>query len=272
MLMNDLTAMARLVDALRPWLHHLVFVGGWAHRLHRYHPLANPPAHQPLFTRDADVAFAPHAPLFGDIRAALASAGFEEVLSGDDSPPIAEYRLGSGSHGFYAEFLTPLQGGGIRRDGSDDRTVQRAGVSAQKLRHLDVLLIEPWSVVLGAEVGVPLSEPAGVALPNPVSFIAQRLLIQPQRTPAKRAQDALYIHDTLELFGGELDTLRHLWLEDVRVQMTARQAQQVVQLCPQYFGAVTDVIRSAARIPIGRNLSPARVQEACAYGLDVIFG
>lgn len=56
--MDDLTALARLIEAIRPWLGHLVFVGGWAHRLHRFHPLAHPPAHQPIRTRDVDLAIA----------------------------------------------------------------------------------------------------------------------------------------------------------------------------------------------------------------------
>ncbi len=55
--MNDTAAFARLVDALRPWLNQVVIVGGWSHRLHRFHPLANPPAYLPLMTRDADLAF-----------------------------------------------------------------------------------------------------------------------------------------------------------------------------------------------------------------------
>jgi hypothetical protein len=71
-----------------PWLRNLVFVGGWAHWLHRYHPLAHPPPYQPLRTRDADVALSPTAPIVGNIRAAL-----EQVLSGDESPPIAEYKV-----------------------------------------------------------------------------------------------------------------------------------------------------------------------------------
>jgi hypothetical protein len=32
--------LARLVGALRPWLPQPVIVGGWDHRLHRFHPLA----------------------------------------------------------------------------------------------------------------------------------------------------------------------------------------------------------------------------------------
>ena len=84
--MDDFAEIARLIDALRPWLAHLVIVGGWAHRLHRFHPLANPPAYQPLRTRDADVAFSLMAPLEGDIGAALEAADFREELSGEIRP------------------------------------------------------------------------------------------------------------------------------------------------------------------------------------------
>jgi hypothetical protein len=269
--MDDMVAMARLIDALRPWLHHVVFVGGWAHRLHRHHPLANAPAHQPLGTRDADVAFASRASLRGDIRAALATAGFEEMLTGDDTPPIAEYRLGAENQGFYVEFLTPLQGSGMRRDGTADTAVRKAGITAQKVRHLEILLVKPWSVALGTEVGIPLSDPAELALPNPVTFIAQRLLIQKYRSPGKSAQDALYIHDTLELFGGELETLRSLWRDGVRPELTHGRAAEIQELCVLHFSTVTDVIRTAVRMPIGRDLSADRVQRACAYGLEVVF-
>lgn len=141
--MDDLAPMARLLDALRPWLRHLVVAGGWAHRLHRFHPLANPPAHLPLRTRDADIVFSLGAPLGGSIAAALAGAGFREAFTGDDTPPAAQYRLGNEDQGFYVEFLAPLRGDGLRRDGSPDTTVARAGITAQKLRYVDVLLAHP---------------------------------------------------------------------------------------------------------------------------------
>ncbi|MDB4912382.1 MAG: hypothetical protein JWM95_26 [Gemmatimonadetes bacterium] len=105
---DDSAALARLLGALRPWLGHLVIVGGWAHQLHRLHPLATVPAYSPILTRDADVALSLNAPLEGDIGAALRAASFEEHLSGDHTPPIAEYRLGGEEQGFYAEFLAPL--------------------------------------------------------------------------------------------------------------------------------------------------------------------
>ncbi len=89
--MNDFAALARLIQAIEPWRAHLVFVGGWAHRLYRFHPLANAPAYQPLLTRDTDLAFANQAPLEGNIKSALARSGFREELSGEHKPPVTRY-------------------------------------------------------------------------------------------------------------------------------------------------------------------------------------
>lgn len=47
-----------------------------------------------------------------DIRARLLAHGFTEEFLGDDHPPATHYRLGGEASGFYAEFLTPLVGGG----------------------------------------------------------------------------------------------------------------------------------------------------------------
>lgn len=271
--MDDLADISRLIDALRPWLSHLVIVGGWAHRLHRFHALSNPPPYQPLRTRDADLAFSLKAPLEGDIGAALKAADFKEDLSGEHTPPVTHYHLGDDDHGFYAEFLVPLQGGTTKRNGEPaPRTVAKAGVTAQKLRYLDLLLTDPWQVRLDTSVGVPLTPPAEVMLTNPVSFIAQKLLIQTRRPPEKQSQDALYIHDTLELFGRRLGELKTIWLENVRPNLPPRTARDVERLYREQYGSVTDVIRNAVRIPQGRRLPPERMQGLCAYGLEEIFG
>ncbi|HKP75890.1 MAG TPA: GSU2403 family nucleotidyltransferase fold protein, partial [Longimicrobiaceae bacterium] len=247
--MNDLAAMARLVDALRPWLGKLVIVGGWAHRLYRYSGLATVPGYPPILTLDADLAFSLHESLEGSIAAALKAASFHEHLSGDHRPPVSHYTLGEETHGFYAEFLAPLHGSGVRRSGLPDATVRRAGVTAQKLRYLELLLVAPVVVHLGAEEGFPLSSPAEVRLANPVGFIAQKLLIQPKRKAAKRAQDVLYVHDTLELFGGRLDALEEMWRERIRAALGPSAARTVQRRAREQFGQVTDVIRNAARIP-----------------------
>ena len=188
--MEDAASLARLVEALRPWLGHLVIVGGWAHRLHRLHALAGALAHPPLRTRDVDLALSLHAPLPGDISEALTRAGFGRTFLGEDAPPVTHYHL-EDDVGFYAEFLAPLRGGEFTRRGKRDVTVERAGITAQKLRHLDVLLEAPWSVHLGPDTEVPLEHSADVLTPNPVSFIVQKLLIHEKRRPSKQAQDLL---------------------------------------------------------------------------------
>jgi hypothetical protein len=47
---SDVEYFARLVDALEPWLDQVVIIGGWAHRLYRQHPLAQPLDYEPLGT------------------------------------------------------------------------------------------------------------------------------------------------------------------------------------------------------------------------------
>ncbi len=153
--MDDFAPFARLLGALRPWLGHLVVIGGWAHRLHRFLPLAHPPAYLPLRTRDADLAFAPGARPTGDIGAALEEAGFRAELLGDHTPAVTHYHLGEADAGFYVEFLTPLHGGERKRGGRSDATLSKAGITAQKLRHLELLLFSPWVVTVGPRAGAP---------------------------------------------------------------------------------------------------------------------
>ena len=270
--MEDLANFARLVEALRPWLTHLVIVGGWAHRLYRFHPLATSQEYQPLRTRDVDLAFSLNAPLKGDLRDALKRAGFKEELSGEDTPPVTRYYLGDKDVGFYAEFLTVKQGSGLKRDGKPDLTVSKAGITAQKLRHLELLLVGPWKVQVAAESKVPIERAIDLVVPNPVSFIVQKLLIHKRRDADKKAQDVLYIHDTLELFGSSLDKLRMVWESEVRPKMSSKTAKRALGTALELFENVTDMIRNAARIPQDRNLQPENLRAAAQYGLNEVFG
>jgi len=45
--LNDRAAFVKLVSALSPWRHQLVFVGGWAQRLFRLHPRARALEYEP---------------------------------------------------------------------------------------------------------------------------------------------------------------------------------------------------------------------------------
>jgi len=52
----EFTSFARLVESLSPWLDQVVVIGGWAHRLHRFHPAAQALDLCPADDSDADVA------------------------------------------------------------------------------------------------------------------------------------------------------------------------------------------------------------------------
>lgn len=267
----DLEDFERLAAALKRWLGELVIVGGWAHRLHHEHALAEAPAYAPLRTRDADVAFDSAAKLLGRIGSALAAAGFREDLSSDESPPGARYHLSADDRGFYAEFLTPLVGSGTRRDGSADATEARGGIVAQKVRHLEVLLVAPWSIPIGGRESKHLPAPLALRVANPVCFVVQKLLIHGDRKPRKRAQDVLYIHDTIQLFGGSLKELNELWRTQVKGTLTASQRKRVDEMRALMFSTVTDTIREAARIPADRSPRPQDVRDVCEQGLAMII-
>jgi hypothetical protein len=270
---SDLAKFSRLIEALRPWLGQIMFIGGRAHRLYRERPEAVPVAYEALQTDDADVALNPRTMSASEsIRVRLKEFGFDEEFSGDDRPPVTHYGLGPKDAGFYAEFLTPLLGGEQRRDGSPDVTERIAGVVAQKLRYIDVLLVAPWSVTLRREAGFDLTEPATILIPNPTSYLVQKLLIHGLRKPGDRAKDALYIHDTIELFSGSLPVLRTLWQESLMPTLHERAIRKLRAQTDALFGSITDTVRGAALIAAPRPVTPAAIQAVGKAGLDEVLG
>ena len=264
---HDLAQFARLVDALEPWLDRVLFIGGWAHRLFRERPEAARLSYPPLRTGDVDVALDPRT-LERDagIRERLAASGFREEFLGDDRPPVTHYSLGDEASGFYVEFLSPLLGGDRRRDGSRDVTERIAGVTAQKLRYLDILLVEPWTVTIGEEQGVPLARPATILIPNPASFIVQKLLIEARRSREDRAKDVLYVHDTIEIFAPTLDALHALFSASIE-PVLPRSTREALRRSAAAYDEVTDPTREAALIAGFRGLTPKVIQEVCQAGL-----
>jgi hypothetical protein len=202
----------------------------------------------------------------------LRDAGFTEELFGDVTSPATHYHLGEEDAGFYAEFLTPLYGSVVKRGGAPDATDSRGGVTAQKLRYLDLLLVSPWSVRVGPKLGVPVAADVDVQVPNPTSFIVQKVLIHSDRRGSKKAQDVIYIYDTLVLFGASLDELHRLWVDQIRPAMHPTTAKRAETIARELFADVTDTIREAAQMPQDRRLTPENIRAACEYGLEQILG
>jgi hypothetical protein len=264
---DDLDAFGRLVAALEPWLGEIVIVGGWAHRLYRMHPHAQTLDYAPVMTLDTDVAVDSALPVpSGAIRDRMLEQGFTEDFLGDDRPPATHYYLGNQEGGFYAEFLSPLTGAGHDRRGRRKATANIGGITSQQLRHVELLLDSPWSVEFHRG-----DIHAAVQIANPVAFLAQKALIHGKRDRSDRAKDILYMHDTLEIFGAQLDELRLLW-EAVAARLHPRNVTTVVRASHQLFGELSDDTRRAAEIPIGRDLSPEDIQAACRHGFGAVFG
>jgi hypothetical protein len=193
-------------------------------------------------------------------------------LTGEHKPPVAHYTLGDENGGFYAEFLTPLRGSGVKRNGAQDATMAMAGISAQKIRHLDILLVDPWVITLDPQSGVPLPSSLDVQVANPLCFMVQKFLIQKDRPPRKQAQDVLYIYDTIALFGTLLDEFHETWNRTISPALEEKQRNTVLTLSKDTFSKVTEMVREAVRIPQDRKLSPEQIQQTCEYAFEKILG
>jgi hypothetical protein len=218
-------------------------------------------------TFDADLAIPERMPSSEeDIGKRLHDAGFRPLLMGDHTPPVSKYTLGEEQGSFYVEFLAPMTGSRYKK-GRPDTMIRVAGVNAQKLRFVDLLLLAPWSLeldVLDVEIRIA----------NPATFIAQKLLIHHQRERADRAKDILYIHDTIEIFAAGLSGIHGEWTEKVAPELHGNAVRDVAKLSVRLFDKVNDDVRSAAEITrsLGRTLSTERLVEVCRAGLKQIFG
>jgi hypothetical protein len=267
----DREQFARLIDALEPWLEQVVIIGGWAHRLYRHDPRAQRLMYPPLTTLDSDVAVPEKIDTKKEnIRERLLAVGFQEEFLGEDRPPATHYHLGA-KGGFYAEFLTPLVGSEHDRGGRRKATREVGGISLQQLRYIDILLVSPWKVGLGRDNGYPFDLLKPVQIANPTSFLAQKILIQGERDPKDRAKDILYIHDTVEVFSGNLEELREIFVDQIRSRLHPKRVRELTSAAEVLFGCVNDMIRKSALMAAGRKLSAEVMIERCRAGLKRIF-
>jgi len=271
---GDYAALARLVDALRPYLDDLTLVGGWAHRLYP-HFREEPPPFEPLTTEDADVATPIDVRVReGSLAERLQRAGFVAERSGDGDPPVEHYRHGDDG-GFTVEFLCSQGGSGVRKDGTPDGTVDVAGVTAQRLRYLEILSLKRWTLTIGVSKGFPLEDgDAAIHLPNPVSYLVQKVLVLHRRKPGEQPKDVLYVHDTLLMFAASLEGLRPL-ARDVLAEMHPGWVTKFHERRARMFAAVNDNLIGAAEIAksVGRARpsSPQAIQAVCLRGFAQLF-
>lgn len=210
-----------VLRAIAPYLDTLVLVGGFAVSLYRLHPRAARTEIPHLYTFDADFAVPPEVRIKAgrSLSVLMAAAGLEPRFFGDSVPPVMKFFPGraeadaeaAARDQYYVEFLTPLIGPATDRAGRAIATKEiQKGVAAQRLRFLDLLMVNTWEVPLDALPGMQgkVHGQVRVRLPHPGLLIVQKVLIS--GVPGRRAQrpkDMAYIYEVLALFRRELDRL-----------------------------------------------------------------
>ena len=187
-------------------------------------------------TLDTDIALLPGVPFREqNIRSRLIAHGFEEEFHGYDQPPATHYRLGNVATGFYAEFLTPLVGAVRNRKGRRTATEEISGITSQRLRHVELLLLHPWTIDF-ASPGIT----ARIRIANPVSFIAQKVLILARRDPGGPCQR----HSVYARHAGSLRIgprgLEGIGRGSAQPELHANQARVLSKASEVLFGELTD--------------------------------
>jgi hypothetical protein len=258
---------ARFVEAIEPWLDEVALIGGWAHRLYRLDPRARTLTYVPLTTLGGDIAVPEKLRVEKTtVRERLLNAGFKEEFMGEGRPPATHYHYGP-SGGFYVEFLSPLTGGEYDRQRKHKATRELSGISSQRLRYIEILLIAPWEIELGEANGYQFKPARKIRVANPASFLTQKILIHGERDHSDQAKDLLYMHDTIELFSDRLGELRGVYENEVRPQLHKNRISELNRAPEELFGKVNDTIREAARMASGRRLSSEALARTAFAGL-----
>lgn len=266
----------RVVRALQPYLDQLVFVGAWCHRLLQFHSLATAPSFAPLMTEDADVATPERLQTRSQsLDTALIAGGFQARLSGDGQLPVTKYYRQGDENGLYVEFIAPLRGSGYTRKGEPDDILAVAGITAQKLRYVELLLFEPWKLQCSKERGFDVgTDDVVIQIANPASYLAQKLLTLDRRQHGpKRPKDALYIHDTLMMFGATFGALREQGTRVLQL-LPPKTRREFQELRTVLFQDKALLVRAAAiAAATGRANPPGAdtIATVCTVGLEQIF-
>jgi len=204
-----LADLGRLINALGQYRSIAILTGGFVPIMYRRMPGFTSPPTPPLLTTDFDWTVPVHLDVLGgqSLAERLADSQFVTIQSLGTKPPMQRYqheRFGSQILGpVYAEFLAPLVGGEVDREGNPRTVVSvQRGLTAQVLRYLDILFVEPLQFDAAVIPELSLVESAVIQLPNPATYVVQKLLAWPTRDPKKRDKDLAYIHEVAILTQG----------------------------------------------------------------------
>jgi len=118
-----------------------------------------------------------------------------------------------------------------------------------------------------------VSEPLLLRVATPTSYLAQKVLTLRKRKEMKRAKDALYLHDTLLMFGASADELREPAARLLE-QLPPRTQRDLQSLRVSIFDDESLLARAAKIAAESGRASPptpATIKAVCTLGLERIF-
>ena len=212
-MMTEIKFLYRILSIIEPYLQDLTLVGGFASLLYSVHEEAENDDNPPLITYDVDLASEGKVAIKGEksIHESLEEEGFKCELVGKFEEPILKYYPTEKTDSeYYVEFLAPLFGSETKRNGKPDLTQKiQTDLSAQKLRYLDLLLHNTWTVHSSNLSALEDYPDLAIKLPHPDMYIMQKVLTLSKRQPMDRNKDYAYIYQTLTYFRKNLKSLAH---------------------------------------------------------------
>lgn len=194
--------LASVLKQLSDYREEFVVVGGVCVAL--YHKQKDHDLTDALFTSDLDLAAEGQVETIEpSIKDRLESLGLEAVKSRKAGARIPKMRFEfpeeeREEEAFEVEFLLPLMG-----SGEDSSGYWQEDLPAERLRYLDLLLVNPDMVEMQLA-----GEDVSFQLPSPGMFIVHRALAAGERSDReKEKKDYSYVLDLIDLFSSEFDQL-----------------------------------------------------------------
>lgn len=201
------------IQALQPYMHDLVVVGGWVPLLYHHCLVDPPPDREPPGTSDVDLVMpgvleANERPTLYDL---LEKAGYRPIpsrVTGERHPRVSFERELDDGVTSEVELLTPARGGrrGMVQISGQER------LTAEALPYHNLLLENTLDLVIGSDFDRSISRQLLVCVPTPAAFVyAKGLTWRRRQTRAKRAKDLAYLVDVMGRYPSlRRETLREL--------------------------------------------------------------
>jgi hypothetical protein len=269
---ETLQELGNCVRAFGDYRQSAVLTGGLVPLMYRYLPeFAGRTVRPALLTFDLDWTVPTPLNLAGEfLDKQLTDSGFVVLLGGQEPPHVMQYqpaRYGDVRGPVYIEFLTPRKGGAEVR--GQDRTVLevQAGLNAQALPYLDLLLNAPLPFDVSVIPETGLRKSTQILLPDPMAYVLQKVLARNRRKPNKKETDQAHIYDVVALWSGRWSDMHAtlMTLQDAGFPSTwfyrARENLASLYSSPESDGPV-----EVARIYNGF-MGPGALREAIIYKL-----